>query len=187
MAMGKVIRWGVLATVLGLGMTASWAVIDTGIHMTSDDEFCSSCHSHAPIGSSYREDLHGGNNPTGWRASCAQCHIPHDNSLHYLWVKGIHGIRDPLMELIKEPHDIDWHGYREHREDYVYDSACLSCHVKLEQQTQASGRAFLPHRSYFSDNNEKQCVSCHKHVGHRALGNHLEAMGWANPAREKQE
>ena len=73
----------------GIFAALSWAAMDTMIHLTGDDEFCSSCHSHAPIGASYREDIHGGNNPTGWRATCSQCHIPQDNSLHYLWVFGL--------------------------------------------------------------------------------------------------
>jgi cytochrome c-type protein NapC len=103
-------------------------------------------------------------------------------------VKGIHGIRDPLMELIKDPYDIDWHAYREKREHYVYDSACMACHQKLEQQTLANSKAFLPHRDYFSGKlagtTTKQCVSCHQHVGHNALGKHLQAMGWELPGSE---
>ena len=171
-------KFGLIATALGIAVAASWAIVDTGIHLTSDDEFCSGCHSHEPIGSSYRDSLHGGNNPTGWTASCSQCHIPHDNSLHYLWVKGIHGVVDPTMELLKNPYDIDWHGHREKRERYVYDSACLSCHKKLESRSLANTRAFLPHRDYFANPDEFKCVSCHKHVGHDQLGNHLQAMGW---------
>ena len=124
----KRILLGIMAlAVLGIGSALAWALMDTMIHATGDHAFCSSCHSHAPIGASYEEDVHGGNNRVGWRATCSQCHIPQDNSLHYLWVKGLHGVVDPVMEMIKEPHDIDWHGNRERRNEYVYDSGCLSC------------------------------------------------------------
>ena len=177
----RLVRWVVIATALGLGVAGSWAVIDTGIHQTSDDEFCTSCHSHEPIGTSYREDLHGGNNATGWQATCSQCHIPKDNALHYLWVKGRHGVVDPYMEFTRDSYDIDWHGHRELRERYVYDSACMDCHRKLEQSTLSNGKAFLPHRDYFTGRTEKTCVSCHQHVGHKNLGLHLEAHGWENP------
>ena len=40
-------RWFLVLVGLGaLGIVAigSWAVIDTGIHMTGDYEFCTSCH-----------------------------------------------------------------------------------------------------------------------------------------------
>ena len=168
-----------LLVLVGLGVlvAASWAAMDTMIHATGDHEFCSSCHSHAPIGSSYRADLHGGNNPSGWRASCSDCHIPQDNALHYLWVKGIHGVVDPTMELLKDPYDIDWHGNRERRAEYVYDSGCLGCHLRLEETSQANPKAFLPHRRYFSSE-DLTCVECHKQTGHASLGQHLEAMGW---------
>lgn len=163
---------------LGLGVAGSWAVMDTMIHATGDHAFCSSCHSHEPIGASYRESLHGGNNDAGWRASCSQCHIPHDNALHYLWVKGVHGVVDPTMELLKDSYAIDWHGNRQRREEYVYDSGCLSCHLYLKDTSQGNPKAFRPHRKYFADPKELSCVSCHEHVGHARLGYHLEAMGW---------
>ena len=162
---------------LGVAVAASWAVVDTVIHATGDYDFCTRCHSHAPIGSSYRESLHGGNNASGWRASCSDCHIPHDNALHYLWVKGIHGVVDPTMEVLKDPLDIDWHANRARRQEYVYDSGCMGCHVYLQEQSQGNPRAFLPHRRYFSSE-ELTCVECHEQVGHARLGYHLEAMGW---------
>lgn len=163
---------------LGMGVALSWAAMDTMIHATGDHEFCSSCHSHEPIGASYRESLHGGNNRTGWRASCSNCHIPSDNALHYLWVKGVHGVVDPTMEILKDSYDIDWHGNRERREEYVYDSGCLGCHVYLQEQTEGNRKAFRSHRRYFKDPDDYSCVECHKHVGHSRLGYHLEEMGW---------
>ena len=173
----KIIRILIALAGLGIGVAASWAVMDTMIHATGDDDFCGGCHSHAPISASYREDLHGGNNTSGWRATCSQCHIPQGNALRYLWVKGVHGVVDPTMEILKHPHDIDWHGNREHRKRYVYDSGCLSCHLYLEERSEANFKAFLPHRRYFSSE-DLTCVECHQQVGHARLGSHLEAMGW---------
>lgn len=180
----SLLKFSAVCVVLGAFATLSWAVFDTTIHATGDYEFCTSCHSHAPIGSSFREDIHGGNNPAGWRATCSQCHIPHDNAFHYLWVKGIHGVVDPTMEILKEPHEIDWHSNRERREHYVYDSGCLQCHKYLRQASDANRKSFRPHRKYFTAIESRQtdadltCVGCHKHVGHANLGTHLQAMGW---------
>tara|TARA_R110001599_G_scaffold353823_1_gene599194 strand:- start:78099 stop:78668 length:570 start_codon:yes stop_codon:yes gene_type:complete len=164
--------------ILGIGVAASWAVMDTVIHATGDYKFCTSCHSHAPIGASYREDIHGGNNAVGFRATCSQCHIPQDNSLHYLWVKGLHGVVDPYMELTQNIYDIDWHGNRERREEFVYDSGCLSCHVYLLEQTADNRRASRAHTRYFEDPDKHGCVFCHENVGHNRLEYHLEEMGW---------
>ena len=182
----KLVRIVLVLAGVGVAAAASWAVVDTMIHATGDHEFCSSCHSHAPIGASYREDVHGGNNPSGWRATCSQCHIPQGNALNYLWVKGVHGVVDPTMEMLKDPHDIDWHGNRERREKYVYDSGCMSCHLYLKEQSLASSKAFLPHRDYFREAGAHTCVECHKFVGHHRLGYHLEQMGWHADKGEEQ-
>ena len=175
----KLLKAVVFAGIIGVFVTISWAVVDTGIHATGDYEFCTGCHSHIPIGTSFREDIHGGNNSAGWRATCSQCHIPHDNALHYLWVKGVHGVVDPTMEILKDPYDIDWHGNRERREHYVYDSGCLECHKFLQETSEANRKSFRPHRKYFDKEEEGlSCVGCHKHVGHANLGIHLKEQGW---------
>ena len=182
----KLLRIGLVLAGLGVGAIASWAVLDTAFHATADYEFCTSCHAYEPIARAYREDIHGGNNPQGFRAACNDCHLPHDNSLHYFLVKAKHGVKDPLMELLKEPHEVDWHAIRERREEFVYDSACLECHKYLETASEGNRRAFRSHRRYFSDPDDYNCVECHKHVGHNRLGYHLEELGWKKPEGESQ-
>lgn len=167
-----------IAAAAGLFAVLSWALIDTGMHATGDYAFCTSCHSMAPIAEAYEQELHGGNNSSGWRAACTDCHLPHDNSIHYLIIKAKHGIVDPTMELLHAPLDIDWHGNRSRRAEFVYDSGCLGCHKNLATATEANGKAFLPHRDYFTGNTDKTCVECHQHVGHKNLGLYLEQHGW---------
>ena len=180
--MRKLAILAVGVAVAGVFAMLSWVVIDTALHATGDFEFCTGCHATmAPLAAAYKQDKHGGNNPQGWRAQCVDCHLPHDNAFHYLLIKAKHGIVDPFMEITKKTFDIDWHGNRQFREKFVYDSGCLSCHKYLDTQSQASGKAFLPHRSYFQGDSGKACVSCHQHVGHFELGRHLEESGWRLP------
>jgi cytochrome c-type protein NapC len=181
-----VVKTLTLLAVAGVFAIASWALIDTAFQATGDYEFCTSCHGYEPIAAAYREDVHGGNNPVGVRAACNDCHLPHDNALHYFWVKARHGIVDPTMSLLTEPEDIDWHGIRERREEFVYDSACLNCHKYLQQASEGNRKAFRGHRRYFNDPDDYNCVECHKHVGHHRLGFHLEAMGWHQNGGEKE-
>ena len=171
---------------LGLFALGSWAVMDTAFHATADYEFCTSCHAYEPIAAAYREDVHGGNNKNGFRAACNDCHLPHDNSLHYFVVKAKHGIKDPLMEMLKEPHEVDWHAIRERREEFVYDSGCLECHKYLQEASEGNRRAFRSHRRYFKEPDDYSCVECHEHVGHARLGVHLEAHGWTKPEGEQE-
>jgi cytochrome c-type protein NapC len=157
----------------------SWAAVDSAIHASSDYEFCLSCHSHKPIGTSYFASLHGGKNNSGWRATCSDCHIDQSNSFTYLWVKGTHGLIDPPTELLTDTFNIDWHEHRKQRESFVFDSGCLGCHKLLQERSEANSKAFVPHRQYFNNNTTGQtCVSCHTSVGHANLGNHLREHGW---------
>ncbi|PID42628.1 MAG: cytochrome C [Proteobacteria bacterium] len=175
------LRVMLVSGVAGLGLVAilGWVVIDTGLHVTGDYEFCTSCHNTmAPMAIAYKNDLHGGKNPAGWRARCVDCHLPHDNALHHLFVKARHGIVDSYMEWTTEPLDIDWHGNRKNRESFVYDSGCLSCHKYLADASRANRKAFHLHRVYFARNSGMQCVSCHQHVGHHELGDQLLKLGW---------
>jgi cytochrome c-type protein NapC len=177
----KVLRIALVLAAIGIGVVASWMVLDTAFHATGDYDFCTGCHAYAPIAAAYREDIHGGNNAVGFRAACNDCHLPHDNALNYFLVKARHGVVDPVMEILKEPHEIDWHGIREHRESFVYDSSCLECHKNLEQVSERNPKTLLAHRSYFTNSDDYRCVGCHKHVGHNRLGYHLEQMGWPAP------
>lgn len=175
------IKWILLAAGVGIFAAASWAIIDTGMQATGDYEFCTSCHSMAPIAAAYREDLHGGDNPAGWRAACTDCHLPHSNAVYYLVMKAKHGVVDPFMEMTHQPLEIDWVNNRQRRAEFVYDSGCLHCHKYLETATESNGKAFLPHRDYFAGRTDKTCVECHQHVGHKNLGLHLEEQGWSTP------
>lgn len=179
----KLLRNRLVMTVFGLAALGgiavlSWAAMDTAFHATSDYEFCTSCHAYAPIAAAYRESPHGGNNEVGFRAACNDCHLPHDNALHYFLIKAKHGVVDPTMELLKEPHEIDWHAIRERRTEFVYDSGCLECHKYLREATEGNRRAFRSHKRYFNDPDDYSCVECHEDAGHNRLGYHLEQAGW---------
>ena len=151
----------------------SWLVTDESITATSDADFCVSCHSMEPMEKAHTADIHGGANDHGIRATCAQCHLPHDSSLNYLYTKARTGVHDMWVENFGDLENIDWEAKRVHREDYVYDSGCLTCHTNLEEATMASNKAFIAHRSYFLGDTDDKCVTCHEHVGHTDLSTYL--------------
>ncbi len=153
----------------------SWVVTDEGITATSDAKFCVTCHSMELFESAHNDDVHGGNNDHGVRATCAQCHLPHDSSINYLYTKSRTGIHDLLVENFGDPDNIDWEAKRAHREEYVYDSGCIMCHSNLEKATQASPKALVAHKPYFLGETEDKCVTCHENVGHADLSERLAA------------
>ena len=60
-----------------------------------------------------------------------------------------------------------------HREEYTYDSGCLSCHTNLQEATMATNKAFIAHRDYFLGTIDDQCTTCHEHVGHADLSDYI--------------
>jgi cytochrome c-type protein NapC len=61
----------VVVVVVGGGITAAAAVT---VHMTSTEEFCSSCHTN-DAAAEFKDTIHD-KNRTGVRATCADCHLP---------------------------------------------------------------------------------------------------------------
>jgi cytochrome c-type protein NapC len=147
----------------------SWWVGEESFTATSNATFCVSCHSMEPFVKSNADTAHGGNNEYGIKASCTDCHLPHNNSANYLYVKGLTGIRDILAETFKDTSKIDWAEVSEHRADFVYNSGCESCHAELEMATDDS----RVHDRYFGDITDTQCVECHSEVGHSNLNEYL--------------
>ncbi len=144
------------------------------VEETSDDKFCTKCHTMNPMANSNAQDVHGGKNKTGFKANCTDCHLPHDNVFNYLYQKAKISIHDIRVQAFGDLESIDWEAKRKHAKNFVFDSACLSCHVDLKEATMSSQKAFVAHRDYFSKTIDKKCVQCHENVGHYNLGSHIK-------------
>jgi cytochrome c-type protein NapC len=151
----------------------SWIITDEGITATSDAKFCVNCHSMKPFEASHNADVHGGKNAHGVRATCARCHLPHDSSFNYLYTKARTGLHDLWVETFADVENIDWESKRSYREEYTYDSGCLTCHTNLEEATLATNKAFVAHRDYFLGVTTDKCTTCHEHVGHANLSEYI--------------
>ncbi len=148
---------------------SAWLVGDESFAATSDADFCVGCHSMEPMVKAQMGNVHGGNNSHGVRASCTDCHLPHDNSYNYFVAKAQTGTHDLWVETFNDVSKINWQAKREHRESYVYDSGCLACHENLEAATADQGM----HDNYFAGTIDAKCVTCHEEVGHVELNKYL--------------
>ncbi len=160
-------RWGVATGLLVAVVTvlASGFMIDT----TNTDVFCQTCHEMKPFRASWKNSVHGGQNPQGFAAQCVDCHLPHGNFLEYLTTKAITGTSDVIHHITFNPSEFDWaENAEKNRLKFTYDSACRHCHVKLEPVGVKPG-ALLAHRAYLYGQTDKKCASCHPHVGHKDM------------------
>ncbi|MBK5968516.1 MULTISPECIES: cytochrome c3 family protein [Thiorhodovibrio] len=150
-------------------MALSWIGTETVLQETADAEFCGSCHSMTPFVETHAEDVHGGNNAGGVVANCADCHLPHTRAQDYLHAKIRTGVHDVLAQGTAWLHPVDWLAKREERDQFVYDSGCLTCHSALKNASKGDPAALAAHKGYFSDQALGSCVSCHAQVGHKDL------------------
>lgn len=155
-----------------LGILFSYASVVSYNKMGSKD-FCVSCHVMEPMEKSYLMDVHGGKGKYGIEVDCVDCHLPHDTLTNCLISKAKNGAHVIYSQFFKDIHKIDWQEKRQHRELFVYDSSCLSCHKNIENTNQSNIEALQAHKEYFSGISDKKCVSCHKNVGHKNLGRYL--------------
>ncbi len=177
----KIPKWLLILLIVIVGFVAlfvlpflSWVVADEGLNRTAHADFCAQCHSMEPFWASYQQDIHGGSSQYGFQASCTNCHLDNSSSGAYFYSKATKGLHDLMVENFGDPDHIDWEAMRADREEYTYDSGCLSCHNNLLDASQSNTKAFLPHREYFAGETEIKCVSCHEHVGHKNMSDYIK-------------
>ncbi len=172
---------GLLGVGIVVGLIISYIVVEA-VKLTSGPAFCKSCHVMVPMYKAYSKDTHGGWGYSGFVAHCTDCHLDHSSTLKYLINKVQVGLHDFKVYVFMDPDAVDWHGKREHRRHFVYDTGCLHCHENLLAATMKKRRAFIAHKAYFSGKlivrigehkDKARCVDCHKHVGHKDLGKYL--------------
>jgi nitrate/TMAO reductase-like tetraheme cytochrome c subunit len=172
-------RWWIgvpVLMVLPLLIMASWVGTEYLLGQTSEVEFCMSCHTMVPISKAFLKSKHGGNNRLGIRAKCTDCHLPHDNTVNYLFTKARLGLRDTWAQWFQDIESINWQAKRAERHRFVYDSGCLKCHRGLEHSTQPTHPAYFAGGSNpFAGQKLFRCVTCHFSVGHQDLSHWLTA------------
>lgn len=145
------------------------------IQVTGELPFCGSCHVMKPMEASYLNDVHSGKGKKGIKTSCVSCHLPHDNMMNYLFTKAYNGTKEVFLTAIGQDEKIDWIEKTKHREKFVYDSGCISCHSNLKADSLKT-KAEEMHQRYFASKGSLSCVSCHKHVGHSQLRGELNKV-----------
>ncbi len=140
------------------------------IETTNTDTFCVTCHAMNPFRDSWKQAVHGGNNPQGFAAQCVDCHLPHGNFMEYVTAKAVTGTGDVIQNLTIDVNKFDWMANSEKRRlNFTYDSACRRCHHRLDAAPGMPRGGFLAHRTYLRGETTKKCAECHPHVGHKNM------------------
>ena len=125
-------------------------------YLSNDPAVCVNCHI---MREQYDGWLHG---PHHAVATCNDCHLPHDNVVHKLFVKasnGYHHSKAFTLQNFQEPIRI------KPANAVVLEDNCLRCHEGITDEITAHGTLGVPtdplHKADLYG-----CVRCHQEVGH---------------------
>ncbi len=188
--------WGVVATpprTLGLGFLTLggfvggvifWGGFNTALEYTNTEEFCISCHEmEANVYEELTRTVHFSNR-SGVRASCPDCHVPHDwtdkiarkmQASKEVWghLFGTISTRRKFLDHRLEMAKREWARLK------ANDSLeCRNCHssVAMDLSEQARRAAEIHQRYLLSG--EATCIDCHKGIAHQLPNMEGIEPGW---------
>lgn len=151
-----------------------WGGFNTAMEFTNTETFCVSCHEmENNVMAELKHTIHY-NNRSGVRATCSDCHVPHDwtdkigrkmEASKEVWGKIFGTINTPekfeakRLEMAK----------REWRRLQANDSLeCRNCHdfsyMDYSQQAPVAQRM---HEAALTGDLDATCIDCHKGISHR--------------------
>lgn len=140
---------GILVFLAALGIFA-WAS-DAPAYLGHEPETCNNCH---VMDSQYENWFHA---PHRTWATCADCHIPHDNFVHYWFYKGKSGMKDVYSFVTRSyPTAI-----RANEETIgIVQDNCIRCHLDTVESMLTAGQQPF----------DRNCWECHRSVAHGDRG-----------------
>ena len=154
----------ILSGLAGFVIAGAAALISAQIiEDTSTPQFCSSCHEMKPMYETWLKGPHGplGNKRGAVRATCVDCHLPHDNVISYLIAKASSGTKDFLGHILNGGYADNpkyWLEKLDESKNYVYVENCKHCHQVLPNNES--------HKKIKMGKVSDNCLRCHWYVGH---------------------
>lgn len=159
-----------------------WGAFNTAMEFTNTETFCTGCHEMRDnVFVELKRTVHY-TNPSGVRAICSDCHVPHDwtdkvarkmQASKEVWGKifGTINTRDKFQAMRLEMAQREWARFESN------DSLeCRNCHSERAMDfTRQSKRAAEAHEKFLATG-EKTCINCHKGIAHE-MPSHSVAVG----------
>lgn len=160
-----------------------WGGFNTALELTNTEEFCVSCHEMRDnVFAELKDTIHY-TNRSGVRATCPDCHVPHDwtdkiarkmQASKEVWGKifGTINTREKFLDKRLELAQHEWVRLKANN-----SLECRNCHSEDSMDlTKQSNRAAIMHTRHLLSG-EKTCIDCHKGIAHR-LPNMSGVPGW---------
>lgn len=131
------VLFGALAAVIGL------AIAGGGIAYADKPSFCSSCHSMKHVAVTWQMSNHR-------QFSCGDCHLPQENIVEKMLVKGQTGMHDTYHEFLRDYPDTIKVSSKGRT---IIEGNCLRCHAYTVANT-------------FMSTGGQSCTKCHRGMIH---------------------
>jgi len=159
-----------LMVVIGIFATIGFNGV---IHATNDNAFCFSCHvGMDTIVEEYQATVHGGANPTGFAATCSDCHVP-EEFFPKMLVK-IKATKDIYHQLMGTYNLENFESHRTELAENVREvmksrdsKECKNCHnIATWDVSAQSDKGQQNHNQESWAEKGKTCISCHIGLAH---------------------
>ncbi|WP_375058085.1 cytochrome c3 family protein [Zobellella sp. DQSA1] len=150
-----------------------WGGFNTALEVTNTEQFCIGCHEMQDnVYLEYRDTIHYANR-SGVRASCPDCHVPHEWT-HKI-VRKIAASKEvwgKMTGIIDTPEKFEAHrrymADREWQRMKETDSReCRNCHNFDYMDFSVQGSRAAQAHSTSLASGEKTCIDCHKGIAHQ--------------------
>ena len=195
--------WDVLrrpSSVFGLGVlvlagfvagVVFWGGFNTALEITNTEKFCTGCHEMRDnVFSELKSTIHFSNR-SGVRASCPDCHVPHNwtdkiarkmQASKEVWGK-IFGTIDTRQKF--QAHRLELAKNEWVRMKANDSLECRNCHssaaMDFTKQTRRAGEI----HARFLVTGEKTCIDCHKGIAHELPDMTGIEPGWRAPPEQR--
>ncbi len=170
-----------------LGGVIFWGAFNTALEATNTEKFCISCHEmETNVYEEMTRTVHFSNR-SGVRASCPDCHVPHDwtdkiarkmQASKEVWGKifGTISTRRKFLDKRLELAQREWARLK------ANDSLeCRNCHSSVAMDlSRQTARAAEIHTRYLLSS-EATCIDCHKGIAHELPNMEGVHPGWVAP------
>lgn len=140
---------------------------------TNTMAFCISCHEMADNNyAEYKDTIHG-HNRTGVKATCSDCHVPHDVvGLLMHTVGGLHDVLHHFEGTIDTREKFNAHRLAMAKKVWLRmketDSLeCRNCHDQTAMAADMQGRTTQKEHKHLDDGSGATCIDCHYGIAHK--------------------
>ncbi|RTL73393.1 MAG: cytochrome C [Bradyrhizobiaceae bacterium] len=164
-----------------------WGGFNTALEVTNTEKFCTSCHEmHDNVYQELQRTIHFANR-SGVRASCPDCHVPHDwtdkiarkmQASKEVWGK-IFGTISTRQKFLDKRLELAKHEWARLKANDSLE--CRNCHSSIAMDFTKQTRRAAEIHSRFLINGEKTCIDCHKGIAHQLPDMTGIEPGWRAP------